>query len=155
MLPMLSMLAARFFCDALRAKNRAAAMSAIPAIAPITMPAIAPPLRPFELELVIVFCSFVPAEPAEADAEADAETCEVVDPVGVPDVVEAVAVELWTLVLDETWPRTWSSLTTPDLDLQHAVSAPQHHSVLFAVPSQGVILAVSLLHVSNLIVNAS
>ena len=70
------------------------------------MPAIAPPLRPFELELVIVFCSFVPAEPAEADAEADAEVdaeaCEVVDPVGVPDVVEAVAVELWMLVLDET-----------------------------------------------------
>ena len=106
MLPMLSMLAARFFCDALRAKNRAAAMSAIPAIAPITMPAIAPPLRPFELELVLVFDSFVPAEPAEADAEADAEVdaeaCEVVDPVGVPDVVEAVAVELWMLVLDET-----------------------------------------------------
>lgn len=96
------MLAARFFWDALRAKNRAAAMRAIPAIAPITMPAIAPPLRPFELELVLVFDSFVPAEPAEADAEADAETCEVVDPVGVPDVVEAVAVELWMLVLDET-----------------------------------------------------
>lgn len=70
------------------------------------MPAIAPPLRPFELELVLVFDSFVPAEPAEADAEADAEVdaeaCEVVDPVGVPDVVEAVAVELWMLVLDET-----------------------------------------------------
>ena len=155
MLPMLSMLAARFFWDALRAKNRAAAMSAIPAIAPITMPAIAPPLRPFELELVLVFDSFVPVEPAEADAEADAEACEIVDPVGVPNVVEAVAVELWMLVLDETWPRTWSNLTTPDLDLQHAVSAPQHHSVLFAVPSQGVILAVSLLHVSNLIVNAN
>lgn len=115
------------------------------------MPAIAPPLMPLELELVLAFDSFVAAEPAEADAEA----CEVVDPVGVPDVVEAVAVELWMLVLDETWPRTWSSLTTPDLDLQHAVSAPQHHSVLLAVPSQGVILAVSLFHVSNLVVNAS
>jgi hypothetical protein len=148
---MLPMFAARFFWDALRAKNKAAAISAIPAIAPITMPAIAPPLSPFELELVLAFDSFVPAEPAEADAEA----CEVVDPVGVPDAIEAegVAVELCMLVLDETWPRTWSSLMTPDLDLQHAVSAPQHHSVLFAVPSQGVILAVSLLHVSNLVVN--
>jgi hypothetical protein len=89
---MLPIFAARFFWDALRAKNKAAAISAIPAIAPITMPAIAPPLSPFELELVLAFDSFVPAEPAEADAEA----CEVVDPVGVPDAIEAegVAVEL-------------------------------------------------------------
>lgn len=108
-------------------------MNANAANAPMTIPAIAPPLSPFDAELSV-------ATPVgAADAMLDAEVCEVTD---APDDV-AGPLELTTL--DEIAPRICASTIglVFESPLQQSVLSPQHHLVLFFVPSHGVILAVS------------
>lgn len=68
----------------------------------MTTPAIAPPLRPFELGSLFVSAEFVDPEAAEGD-DADPETD--ADPDVDDDAGADVVVELWIVVLDETWPR--------------------------------------------------
>jgi len=110
------------------------------------MPAIAPPLIPLDPELGLVSAG---EEAAAADEAADADVCEDVG----DDADDDVADELELLMLEETWPRTCSSRTTPELELQQPLVSPQHHLELVAVPSQGVILAVSFLYVSAFILD--
>lgn len=74
-----------------------------------------------------------------ADAAPDAEACEA------DDVADDVAEALALTTLEDTAPKTCASSIglTSESPLQQSVLAPQHHLVLFFVPSQGVILAVS------------
>ena len=75
------------------------------------------------------------------DAALDAAPCEADD----DDVADDVADALTLPTLDDTAPKTCASstgLTSPS-PLQQSVLAPQHHLVLFFVPSHGVIFAVS------------
>lgn len=132
-----------FHIAARRAKKIAAASNAIPASAPMTMPAIAPP-DSFELESELEF------DPAAASVdvgvdEGFTEAGEVEEPaaaefelnVVLKIVALLVAVDELS-VLDRLPPRTCASFTTPTLDSQQPLETPQHQRSLVAVPSQGV-----------------
>lgn len=95
-----------FLRDALRARRSAAASSANPANAPITIPAIAPPLSLFDPASTAFVCAGL------ADEETD--VCEGVE------VAVAVALELATL--EDMLPKTWFKRTTPAPESQQSVS---------------------------------
>lgn len=114
-----------FLREALQAKTATAATKASPATAPTATPAMAPLLNPFELGSTLVV----------SVGAATPEVCEEVD--------VAVATELELSTLEDTLPKICCSNTTPDSDWQQSVSLPQHHLVLFLVPSHGVMRAVN------------
>ena len=118
---------------ALRQKNTTAPSSAIPASAPMTIPAMAPPERlelPDAAELVVAGV-LVPDGVTDAfevalfEAVADALDARVVldDPLATLEVTLA--------------PRTCANVTTPTLLPQQSVLPPQHQRSLVAVPSHG------------------
>lgn len=117
----------------------AAAIRVSPAMAPTTMPAMAPPDRELELEPDATGARAALVDEGVEDLSAGAD-----------EAVESMAVELAAelrvdevlVVLDVTLeesepPRTCARRTMPTFDVQQSFDDPQHHRSLVAVPSHG------------------
>ena len=101
-------------------RKTAVQIIAVPAIAPITTPAIPPPDSDAELP---------ESDLLAAAVESDEEVCDIADVDGVPETagvdVDAITPNLAAIVIGS--------------DSQQDAVFPQHQVVEFAVPSQGVI----------------
>lgn len=117
----------------------AAATKAKPAMAPITMPAMAPPER-------LDFFSLDPedgaglavADPPVVDADAELAVAEAADEAAEDALEVALEVAELTILEEIVPPKTSANFTTPTLVVQQSLLPPQHHRSLSACPVHGV-----------------